>query len=83
MTKEDFILTERIVSMTEMGMAEKEILQNLIRTYLDPGFAMCFTCDPQVRQAWKRLGDWWLMNRDKFQKNIFIEKKEEDTNGDS
>lgn len=75
MTKDDFILIDHLTKLKEMGMAEKDALQRMIRTYLDPGFSMCFTCDPQIRQAWKRLGDWWLMKRDDFYKSIFMVKE--------
>lgn len=72
MTKDDFIMIEHLLGLKEMGMAEKGELQRIIKQYLDPGFSMCMTCDPQVRQAWKRLGNWWEQKRDDFYKSIFM-----------
>lgn len=75
MIKDDFILIEEMIKLKEMGMSEKEQLARLIRTYIDSGFSMCYTCDPQIRQAFKRLCDWWLLKREDFYKELFVEKK--------
>jgi hypothetical protein len=75
MTKDDFIIIEHLISLKEMGMVEKGELKRVITSYIDPGFSMCMTCDPQIRQAWKRLGNWWEQRRDDFYKNLFIEKE--------
>ena len=84
MTSDDFILIEKMLTLKEMGMAEKEVLVRLIRDYLDKGFSMCYTCDPQVRQAFKRLGDWWSAKREDFYKELFVEnKKTKKKNGNS
>lgn len=75
MTKDDFILIEHMVQLKVMGMSEKDEMQRLIRTYLDKGFSMCMTCEPQVRQAFKRLCDWWKMKRNDFYNELFVETK--------
>jgi hypothetical protein len=75
MTLEHFNQIEKLLSLTEMGMAEKNELELIIRMYIDAGFSMCKTCDPQVRQAWKRLGNWWLLNRTNFHNQLFNKKK--------
>lgn len=72
MTKDDFIIIEHLLKLKEMGMAEKAELQRIIKTYIDAGFSMCMTCDPQVVQAWRRLGNWWAQRRDDYYKDIFM-----------
>jgi hypothetical protein len=74
MTTDDFILIEHLITLKEMGMAEKSELRRIIQTYLDKGFNMCMTCDPQVVQAFKRLKTWWSLQRDDYYKSIFVKE---------
>jgi hypothetical protein len=79
MTKEEFELIEKLVKLTEADMAEKDAVTKVIRTYLDPGFSMCMTCDAQVQAAFKRLKIWWTKSRDNFSEDIFIKKQKTKT----
>lgn len=75
MNEVDFRIVEEMVKLTTMDMGQKMEMDRIIKTYIDPGFAMCYTCDPQVRQAFTRIKTWWMLNRDAFHKSIFIEKE--------
>lgn len=70
----DFNLIDEMVELKAMDMGHKAQLDRLIKEYIDKGFSMCYTCDPQVRQAFKRLQTWWLLNRDTWEKSIFNKK---------
>jgi hypothetical protein len=72
MNENDFNKIDEILKLKEMGMAEKDELRRLIRTYIDSGFSMCMTCDPQVVSAFRRLGKWWELNRQSFSNELKI-----------
>lgn len=73
MNAEDFKLIDFLVSLKEAGMKEKDEASLMIKKYLDAGFSMCKTCDPQVSAAFKRLRTWWALERENY--NNLLNKK--------
>jgi hypothetical protein len=76
MTEEEFKQIDYLCSLNEAGMTDKERCRDYIRKYLDPGFSMCATCDPQVQAAFKRLRIWWSTSRVNYENLIFTSVKE-------
>lgn len=71
MSKREFLEFERLLKLSEMDMGDKESMKALIIKFIDEGFSMCMTCDPQIRAAFKRLNHFWQLNRVIFQKKIY------------
>ena len=63
MNIEDFNTIEYLITLNEADMSEKDQCERIIRTYIDGGYKLCKTCDPQVVAGFKRLRKWWEINR--------------------
>lgn len=59
MTKEDKDEIERLLKLTTAAYGDKTSAQSLIQRYINPGAKYCMTCDPQIRQMFKVLRNWW------------------------
>ena len=57
-SERDIIEIQRLCSLKTADMVDKNSAQAMIRQYIDPGAKYCMTCDPAIRQMFKRLRTW-------------------------
>ena len=58
MNVEDILEIQRLYKLTKADMVDKHSAQRLIQEYIDAGAKYCMTCDPAIRQMFKRLREW-------------------------
>lgn len=59
MTKEDKDEIERLLALKTAAYGDKTSAQRLVQRYINPGAKYCMTCDPQIRQMFNTLRNWW------------------------
>lgn len=64
MDEKDIFEFIRLCSLTSFNPTEKRSAESLIQKYIDSGAKYCMTCDGSVRAMFRRLRDWWLINKD-------------------
>jgi len=63
-SKEDKIEIERLLTLKVAAMPDKHSAQEMIRRYIDNGAKYCMTCDPAIVSMFKRLRNWFEVNKD-------------------
>jgi len=59
MTREDKEEIERLLALNNATITDKKSALTLVQRYISPGFSICITCDPMVRNLFNKLRKWW------------------------
>lgn len=59
----DYLNIERVTSKTTVLSKDVDVIESMIRKYIDPKASVCRQCPAQIRYAYKRLSDWFSTHK--------------------